>query len=85
MKIYRYIRAKGRVSVSEIVDMIRLKQPTVSYHLKEMERDGLLKGARAGRSVLYEINRLCPHYEVPCVLEDVSFPISARSVNAKSK
>ena len=41
----------------ELVDEIGLAQPTISQHLKELKRIGLLKGSIEGTSICYCINQ----------------------------
>ena len=59
MKIYMYLQDKKTASVSEIVSMAELKQPTISYHLKEMEEQGLLSSKKVGKEVYYQIGAGC--------------------------
>ena len=75
MEIYRFLAKHGKAGVSQIVDVVGLKQPTVSYHLKEMKENGLLYSQKVGKEVLYGVNSECPHYELTCVLHNVHFPL----------
>lgn len=59
-KIYEYLSMSGEKKVAEIVKMMKLKQPTVSYHLKQMEDEGLLFSRKEGRRVYYSVKMLCP-------------------------
>ncbi|QPK83414.1 winged helix-turn-helix transcriptional regulator [Corynebacterium qintianiae] len=45
----------GPISVSELTELVRLSQPTVSYHLKKLTEAGLLQKHRAGRTVTHSI------------------------------
>lgn len=65
MKIYMYLQSKDNASVSEVVDVVGLKQPTVSYHLKEMEDQGLLESKKSGKEVYYKIGKGCKN----CILK----------------
>jgi len=67
-KIYELLKNGVNLSVSEIADKIGLKQPTVTYHLKQMEENGLLKSSKKGHFVIYEINDLCPQTLKNCIL-----------------
>lgn len=69
MQIFDFLEGKHRANVSDIVVAIKLRQPTISYHLKEMERSGLLKSEKAGKEVYYSISFTCPHDGSRCVLE----------------
>lgn len=68
MKIYRYLKKNGKSTVSIIVDVAKLTQPTVSYHLKEMKDAGLLKSSKAGKKVYYIVNESCPSNLEGCFL-----------------
>lgn len=59
-KIYEYLSMMGEKTVSELTVMMRLKQPTVSYHLKRMEKEGLLGSRKQGRKVFYFVKMSCP-------------------------
>ena len=41
--MFEYLSETGEKSVGDITKFINLRQPTVSYHLKEMVQSGLLK------------------------------------------
>jgi len=59
-KIYEFLSMVGEKTVSELTLMLGLKQPTVSYHLKQMEREGLLESKKEGRKVFYSVKMECP-------------------------
>ena len=68
LKMYKYIAVNGPKNVSEITEYIKLRQPTVSYHLKEMHKSGLLDKEQKGKSVYYSVNSVCPHLHTECVI-----------------
>ena len=68
MKIYNYLKESGENPVGEVVKKMKLTQPTVSYHLKEMKKIGLLKSYKQGKEVHYSINKSCPFGSVGCTL-----------------
>lgn len=72
MEIFRYLAEKRNASVSDIVDHIGLTQPTVSYHLTDMKKSGLVGNSKRGKEVYYSINRMCPHAERVCVLKNIN-------------
>lgn len=72
MMIYNYLKNKGKATVNEIVDIMGVTQPTVSYHLKEMRESGLLKNEKKGKKVFYQINPKCPHDDKDCVLNKIA-------------
>jgi len=59
-KIYEFLSMAGEKTVSELTAMLGLRQPTVSYHLKQMERKGLLASKKEGRNVYYSVKVECP-------------------------
>lgn len=75
MRIYAYLKQNGEASVSEIVEIIRLKQPTISYHLKEMKEKGLVDNKKVGKEVYYDINEMCPYRTAKCVIAGVEIPV----------
>lgn len=66
-QIYEFLKSSQK-SVSEIVKFIGLKQPTVTYHLKQMEESGLLKSSKEGHFVYYKVSQLCPQTLKNCIL-----------------
>lgn len=59
-KIYEYLASEGEKTVGEITKKLKLRQPTVSYHLKAMKKEGLLASRKKGREVYYKIKMICP-------------------------
>lgn len=47
--------ARGRKSVSRVVEEVELSQPLVSHHLRELRRAGLVTVEREGPFVFYEV------------------------------
>jgi ArsR family transcriptional regulator len=74
MKIYKFLKENGKSTVSSIVDILELTQPTVSYHLKEMKDAGLLNSSKSGKEVFYSVNQKCPSNNIPdCFLAKTKF------------
>src|SRR3989304_4573109 len=72
MAIYNFINLSGgEATVGQVVGYIGLRQPTVSYHLKEMKDAGLLKSRKSGKEVFYSIDEVCPTDGDICVLHGV--------------
>lgn len=68
IRIYMFLAQQNGKNVSEITKYIGLKQPTVSYHLSEMLKAGLLSKKTVGKEVYYSVNSSCPHdSEVCCI------------------
>ena len=59
-KIYQYLFSEGEKTVGEITKKLKLRQPTVSYHLKMMKKGGLLSSRKKGREVYYRVKLVCP-------------------------
>lgn len=45
------------VNASQIVNKVRLSQPTVSHHLKILKEADLIKANKKGKEVFYSINK----------------------------
>ena len=56
IKILDYLISLNICSCGEIVDRLPLSQATVSQHLKELKRVGLIKGEIEGPKVCYCLN-----------------------------
>ncbi len=54
LKILEQLK-NGQKTVGEIVDNLDLNQPTVSQHLSELKKTGLVKAERDGAHMRYEI------------------------------
>lgn len=67
-KIYELLKNGVNLSVSELAKKLGLKQPTVTYHLKQMEETGLLKSSKKGHFVYYQVNEVCPQTLKNCIL-----------------
>ena len=55
LKIVEMLEDQGAAPVSKITETIRLPQAATSQHLGHMKKVGLLKSARQGKEVWYEI------------------------------
>jgi DNA-binding transcriptional ArsR family regulator len=53
--ILSYLATEER-SVTEIVDLMEIEQPSVSKHLKVLKGVGLVEARREGRQMLYKTN-----------------------------
>lgn len=62
------IQKQGELAVSQVVSHFKLKQPTISYHLDQLEKSGLLVSRVAGRHVFYKVNEKCPYDNQKCIL-----------------
>lgn len=55
LKIIGYL-ANGNRSVSELADLLQLKEPTVSHHLSELKEIGLVDVRAEGNMRIYQLN-----------------------------
>jgi len=56
IRIIYFLKAKQKLCVCEITDIIGLSQPTISSHLKLLENAGLIESHKEGLWVNYNIN-----------------------------
>ncbi len=47
---------EGEMNQGEIAEKLGVSQPTISYHMRELEKLGVVKARREGKSVVYSIN-----------------------------
>ena len=55
LKIVELLQARQEAPVHELMDRLGLPQATVSQHLNQMRRAGLVRAARRGKEVWYAI------------------------------
>jgi DNA-binding transcriptional ArsR family regulator len=61
---------KGSLNVSKIAECFCLTQPTITHHLKALEKMGVLKKKKTGREIIYSLNmkypcKKCKIFEIP--------------------
>ncbi|MEM8527568.1 MAG: metalloregulator ArsR/SmtB family transcription factor [Bacteroidota bacterium] len=56
--ILQYLLSTGACITKDIVDELPLAQPTISQHLKELKKAGLVKGTIEGTSICYCIDEV---------------------------
>ncbi len=66
---------RGPVRCREILDVVGLSQPTVSYHLAKLERAGVLVKERKGTRNCYRIDEVLDSVLTQCIREDGSWRI----------
>lgn len=59
-KLYEILLEESGLTVNQLAKKLKLRQPTVSYHLKKMAQEGLVKAKKEGRRVYYQANKTCP-------------------------
>ncbi len=55
--ILQHIHKHQNCMCTDLVDVIGLSQPTISQHLNEIKKAGLLKPSFKGKNLYYSINR----------------------------
>lgn len=60
---------EGGLPAGEIAKVLDLPAPTLSFHLKELSRAGLVEGERRGRSIVYTAS-ICALQQVAGFLLD---------------
>jgi ArsR family transcriptional regulator, arsenate/arsenite/antimonite-responsive transcriptional repressor len=51
---------KGSKNASKIAECFSLTQPTISHHLKALEKMGILYSKKTGRETFYSLNKKYP-------------------------
>lgn len=61
-RIVSYLRKNKKSSVKKINSLFRLRQPTISHHLKVLKKLRILESEKAGKEVYYSLNKnySCP-------------------------
>ena len=57
LKIIKYLSETNTCIGNEIVDVLPLAQPTISRHLSELKKVGLVQGTISGSNMNYCINK----------------------------
>lgn len=59
-KIFNYLlQNRKRVNVSDLIDVVKLQQPTVTFHVNALVRVGIVKKYKKGRQVFCETYKKC--------------------------
>jgi DNA-binding transcriptional ArsR family regulator len=61
MRIFEYIKKKGKANVTSLVNHSVLRQPTVTFHLNKLVKAGIVDKKKAGREVYLQIRKVCPN------------------------
>ena len=59
LTIFMAIVDGKKYDVSDLVKMTGLKQPTVTFHLNQLAKAGLVKKTKEGRNVYTTVTKLC--------------------------
>ncbi|MCX6783581.1 MAG: metalloregulator ArsR/SmtB family transcription factor [candidate division WWE3 bacterium] len=62
------LKNKKPMTVNEFVKLLKLRQPTVSFHLRTLREVGLLTSEKKGRFVYYSLDPKCEKNGKKCFL-----------------
>jgi len=71
VNILGLLLAHDEVCVCEICDTLRLSQPLVSRHLKQMKESGIILARQEGRWMLYALNTVDQSAWITCCLDEI--------------
>lgn len=57
LRIVAQLAAHAELNVSELVEALEVSQPLISWHLRRLEKVGLVKVRREGRQAYCSLNR----------------------------
>ena len=63
-------------SVTNLAFRLGITQPTVSHHLKRMQKAGLLSSRKSGKETYYFVNDHCSIYDCECILSSIKFAVT---------
>jgi len=55
LEVFRLLVSQGRLCAGELAERMELPKPTLSFHLKELTRSGLIDAEREGRAIYYGV------------------------------
>lgn len=59
-KIFNFLKDRSEgASISELVELTKLRQPTITFHVNAMEENGLLLKKRIGKEVICVLKQSC--------------------------
>lgn len=67
LQIVQILQTGERISVNDLAEACDLSQPTMSEHLRLMQRCGFLTSEREGRTVYYRISEPHLHEIMKCI------------------
>jgi ArsR family transcriptional regulator len=70
IKVFDAAREDHGLAAGELALRMKLPPPTLSFHLKELTRAGLVSSEKKGRSVIYRVNRENIRSLIDFLLED---------------
>ena len=61
LRIVAQLATYAELNVSELVEALEVSQPLISWHLRRLEKVGLVTVRRKGRQAYYSLNRVMLH------------------------
>ena len=58
-KIFEFLKKKPKVNVTTLVNLTGLRQPTVSFHINQLLKRGIIKKYKDGRNVYCQVIQKC--------------------------
>jgi len=59
VEIIKLLQVNRKMAVLEIAKHFNLTQPTITHHLKYLQKSGILKSKKEGRRVYYRLSLPC--------------------------
>jgi ArsR family transcriptional regulator len=57
LRIVARLAAHAELNVSQLVEALQVSQPLISWHLRQLEKVGLVEIRREGRQAYYSLNK----------------------------
>ncbi len=55
LEVFRLLVRSERLRAGELAEAMKVPKPTLSFHLKELSRAGLIESERSGRTISYGV------------------------------
>ena len=60
LKIFNFLKDNiNGMTVGQCVKLTKLRQPTVTFHVNELEKQGLIRKTKKGKEVICIVNQRC--------------------------
>jgi DNA-binding transcriptional ArsR family regulator len=60
-KIFEFLKNSGqkKINITDLVNLTKLRQPTVTFHVNQLAKRGIVKKIKAGREVYCQVHKKC--------------------------